>query len=76
MNHLAVRMEHLDEPAHVRALELHRQIDEQADRGDGVLHHVGAVADLDREAHAPHTDLVDWQLAGVARVLRVVQRGG
>ena len=72
VNHLAVRMEHLDEPAHVRALELHRQIDEQANRGDGVLHHVGAVPHLDGKPETAHADLVDRQFAGVARVLRVM----
>ena len=52
--------------------KFHRQIDEQADRRDGVLHHVGTVPHLDGKLEAAHADLVDRQFAGVARVLRVM----
>src|SRR3569833_1982800 len=68
-----MRIEHFDEPAHVRAFKFFRQIDKHADRGDGVLRAVGFVANLNRETQAAHTHLIDAQFAGVALVLLIVQ---
>ncbi len=52
MDDVPVRIEHLDEPAHVGAFEFMRQIDEHPDGGDGVLQGALLVADLDGEAQA------------------------
>ena len=70
----AMGVEHLDEAAHVRALEFLRQVHAHRDGGDGVLMDVRLVADLDGEAQPAHADLVDAQLTVVAPALRVVQR--
>ena len=75
VDHLPVRVEHLDKPAHVRALKLHRQIDEHADGGDGVLHRMSTVAHLNGEPQPTYPDLVDRQFTGVPSVLFVVKRG-
>ena len=69
---LPVRVEHLDEPAHVGALEFMRQVHEQADGGDGVLQRPLLVADLDGEAQAAHADLVNAQFAVIGFALLVV----
>src|SRR5450432_4939781 len=77
MNDIAVRVEHLDEAAHVRAFEFLRQIHEHTDGRDGVLHAARLVAHLDGKAQPAHADLVNAQLACVALALLVVQmRGG
>ncbi len=62
----AVRVEHLDEPAHVRAFEFLRQIHEHADGRHGVLDAARLVAHLDGKAQSAHADLVNAQLARVA----------
>ena len=73
----AVRVEHLDEPAHVRAFEFLRQIHEHPDGRHGVLDAVRLVAHLDGKAQPAHADLVNAQLAVVGPALHVVQlRGG
>ena len=72
----AVRVEHLDEPAHVRAFEFLRQIHKHADGGHGVLDAARLVAHLDGKAQPAHADLVNAQFARVALALLVVQRRG
>ena len=59
-------VQHLDEAAHVRALEMVRQIDGQRDRGDGVLHRARLVADLHRVAQAftPTRSMGIWRSSG------------
>jgi hypothetical protein len=69
-----VRVEHLDKPAHVRALEILGQIDEQADPRHGVLRLVVLVAHLDRVEQALHAHLVDAHLARVGLALAIGQR--
>ena len=73
MNDAAVRVEHFDEPAHVRALEFLRQVHEQPDRRHGVLHRVRLVAHLDGKAQSAHAHLVNAQFAMVALALFVLQ---
>ena len=72
---VAVRVEHLEEAAHVRAFELLGQVHEHADGRHRVLHRARLVPHLDREAQTPHADLVDAQLPVVALALLVVQFG-
>ena len=69
-----VRVEHLDEAAHVRALEILGQIDQQADPRHGVLRLVCLVAHLDRVEQALHAHLVDAQLARIGLALAIGQR--
>ena len=73
MDNIAVGVEHLDEPAHVRALEFFRQIDKHADGGHGVLHRSRLVPDLDWKPEASHADFINAQLAVIALALFVVQ---
>ena len=73
MDDVAVRVEHLEEAAHVRALEFLGQIHEHADGRHGVLHRARLVPHLDREAQTPHADLVNAQFPVVALALLVVQ---
>ena len=73
MNDGAMGVEHLDEPAHVGALEFLGQIHEHADGGDGVLHTARLVLNLNGKTQAAHAHLVDAQLAMVRFTLLVLQ---
>jgi hypothetical protein len=70
---MSVSIEHLNEPAHVRALELLGQVHIHADGGDCVLDLMRLVEDSHREPEPADTDLVNWQLAVVGFGLFVVQ---
>ena len=74
MDHVAVRIEHFKEPAHVGTLEVLRQIHKHTDGGDGILMCAGLVANSDWEAQVANADLVDAQLAMVAFLLDIYQR--
>ena len=71
----AMGVQHLDEPAHVRALELLRQVHKQPDRRHGILERMRLVPNLDRKAQATHPDLIDAQFPVVPLALLVVQLG-
>ena len=73
VDHVAVRVEHLEEAAHVGAFEFLGQIHEHADGRNRVLHRARLVPHLDREAQTPHADLVDAQFPVIALALLVVQ---
>ena len=70
----AVRVEHLDEAAHVRAFEFLRQIHEHPDHGHRILNLARLVLDLDRKAQPAHADLVNAQFARVALILLIMHR--
>jgi hypothetical protein len=70
----AVRVEHFDEAAHVRAFEMMRQIHEHPDGRNRVLKCARLVAHLNRKAQPAHADLVNAQFARVAFILLVVQK--
>jgi hypothetical protein len=65
----------LDEAAHVRALELMREINGKGNGGDGVLHGGITVADAHGEAQAADADPVDGQTAVIKLALRVLEGG-
>ncbi len=75
MHHVAVGVEHLNEPAHVRALEFLRQIHVHPDGCDGVLHDMRLVAYLDGKTQAAHAHLVNAQFPVIALVLLVLHSG-
>ena len=72
---IAMGIEHFEEAAHVRALELLRQVHEHADGRHGILHRVRLIAHLDGEAQLAHPHLVNAQLPVVAFALFVMQMG-
>ena len=76
LEHRPVRLQHLDEAAHVRAFEMVRQVDGELHGGDGALRFAGAEADADGEAQVFHADAVDGDAAVVGFALRVAQGGG
>jgi len=69
----AMRVERLDEPAHMRAFELLRQIHEHADGRHRVLDAVRLVAHLDGKPQPAHAHLVNPQLTVIALALLVVK---
>ena len=73
VDNVAVRVEHLHEAAHVRALKFLWQIHKHPERGDGIVHAVRPVAHLDGKAQSAHAHLVNSQFAGVALALLVIQ---
>lgn len=74
----AVAVEHLDEAAHVRPLEVVGEAHREGNRGDGVLALVEAVEDDDRVTQIAGANAVDRQAAVVGSVLDVgeVRAGG
>src|SRR5262249_2056146 len=66
-----VRVEDLDEPRHVRALELMREPDVHVERRDGALGAARALRDPDRVADRLDPYLVDRELAPVLGLLDV-----
>lgn len=72
VNHAAMRVQHFDETAHVRAFELMGQIHEHANGRHGVLDDFFFVPDLNGKAQAAHADFVDAQFAMIALALFVV----
>src|SRR5882762_9685874 len=73
--HIAVGIENLDKSAHVGPLKLLGQIDEHADRSDGILERVGLVAHLDRKPESSHPYLIDAQFTMVTFALFIMQPG-
>ncbi len=73
MDAVAVRVEHFDEAAHVRAFEMMRQFHEHADQGTGSGYNMGCVADLDGKPQSGHPDLIDAQFTIIRFVLFIVQ---
>ena len=67
-----MRVKHFDEPAHVCALKIVRQVNVHADVGDCVLIHVCLVANTDGKAQVAHANLVNAQVAVVVPALLVV----
>ena len=69
----ALRVEHLDEPAHVRPLVMMRQIDRQRNVRDRALRRVRLVPNLDRVTEILHPDPVNRDPPVVALTLRIPQ---
>lgn len=76
MKDRAVRLEHFQKAAHVRAFEVMGQIDGELNRGDCALRVAGCGRYLDGEAEIFHADAVDVDAPVVRLALRVAQRGG
>jgi hypothetical protein len=75
VDHRAVLVQHLDKPAHVRALEMVRQIDRQRNRCHGVLRGMRFISDLDREPEIGDSDAVDSHFPMIGLILSVHESG-
>ena len=73
MNHIAMRIEHLDKTAHVCALEFLGQIHKHSERRHRVLHPASPVTNLNRKTQPAHADLVNPQFPMVALALFIIQ---
>jgi hypothetical protein len=73
---ITVRVEHLDEPAHVSPLKFLGQIDKHSNRCDGILDAALLVPDSNGKSQAPDSHLVDAQFAVIRLTLLVMQRRG
>src|SRR5262249_11567669 len=70
----AMLVEHLDEAAHVRALELRRQVDGHREFGHCLLAALRAVQHDDRVAEAGNTHAIDRDAAWIVLALDVTNR--
>ena len=73
MQFRAKLIEHLHESAHVRALEVMRQVHREGCRGDGMLNFARLVPDLHRIAKGLHAHPIDGDPAIVGFILGVFQ---
>ena len=76
MHQTGVRIQHFHEPAHVCALEILWQIDQQPHLGHGRLRIVVLVAHLDGIMQALHAHFIDSELPRIGLALAIGQSSG
>jgi hypothetical protein len=71
--HIAVRVKHFNEPAHVCALEIVRQVNIHANGCDRILVLICLVENANRKAQVANANLVNAQVSVVMPTLLIVQ---
>jgi hypothetical protein len=73
MDERAVLVQHFNKAAHVRALELMRQIDSESDRRNGVLRGMRFISDLNRESKIRDPYTIDCNFSMIGKILCVYE---